>query len=252
MSAPVDYDRIAAAYEGRYERNDYSGVERALKDFVEAPPHVSHQLVLEIGCGTGHWQRFLDNTVRHVAGLDLSRRMLQIARARQPDGRLVRARAEALPCLSKSVDRIFCVNALHHFSNPSAFFSDASRVLREGGGLMIIGLDPHAGGDEWWIYDYFPAVLVEDRRRYLPARQIRELMADVGLSQCVTQEVQHRPAQMTVGEAARRGFLDRTSTSQLMLISEAEYNEGMTRLNADDERVLRSDLRIYGTTGWAL
>ena len=81
-------------------------------------------------------------------------------------------------------------------------------------------------------------------------------MAAVGFTRCETREVQHIPVQISVSEAARRGFLDRTSTSQLMVISEAEYEEGMKRIgdadaDAGGATVLRSDLRVYGTTGWA-
>jgi SAM-dependent methyltransferase len=191
-----------------------------------------------------------------VIGLDPSRRMLEVARTHLPDSRLIRARAETLPCRTGSVDRMFGINALHHFTDPAAFFGEARRVLGGDGALLTVGLDPNAGQDRWWIYDYFPTALVEDRRRYLPAGRIRELMEAHGFSRCETREVQHLPAQMTVSDAARRGFLDRTSTSQLIVISQAEYEAGMRRIHSADAdamgaTVLRADLRIYGTTGWA-
>jgi SAM-dependent methyltransferase len=252
MSKRVDYDTIAAQYEGRYERNDYSGIERALAAFVPGRGLGDTPCVLEAGCGTGHWIRVFRKSGLHVVGLDPSQGMLTVARRNDADARLVRAPAEALPCRPASVDRIFCVNALHHFRDPAAFFREARRVLVSGGGLLTIGLDPHTGRDRWWIYDYFPAALVEDRRRYLPAASIRELMQAAGFSACETRDVQHLPAQMTVSEAERRGFLDRTSTSQLMVIPDAEYEAGMDRIRAAGaEAILRSDLRVSGTTGWA-
>jgi SAM-dependent methyltransferase len=178
--------------------------------------------------------------------------MLTVARRRHADARLIRARAEALPCGTASAEHIFCVNALHHFRDPAAFFREARRVLVTGGGLLTIGLDPDTGRDRWWLYDYFPTALVEDRRRYLPAARIRELMQAAGFSACETRDVQHTPAQMTVSEAERRGFLDRTSTSQLMVISDAEYEAGRERIRAaGGAALLCSDLRVRGTTGWA-
>ena len=250
MTGSIDYDRIAATYEGRYERNDYSGVERALTTFVQRPSDASRQSVLEVGSGTGHWLALLRATERTVVGVDPSEGMLQVAQKRLAGGYLVRARAERLPIRSTSVDRVFCINALHHFADVSAFVSEVRRLLRDGGGLLVVGLDPHTGRDHWWIYDCFPATLLADRKRYLPAARIRELMERAGLSRCETHEVQHLPARLTVSEAERRGFLDRASTSQLMMISQAEYEEGMRQLKADPDRVLQSDLRIYGTTGW--
>jgi SAM-dependent methyltransferase len=251
MTQRVDYDRIAADYEARYERNDYTGIERALTAFVGQESAANRPGVLEVGCGTGHWLRVLHQSDVQVAGIDPSEPMLKVARERFAEARIIRARAEALPLHTATFERLFCVNALHHFSDPAEFFREARRVLVEDGGLLTIGLDPHSGRDRWWIYDYFPTALAADRGRYLPAEHIRELMTAAGFSRCETREVQHIPWQMTVAEAARRGFLARTSTSQLMVISDAEYEAGMGRIRAGRDQILRADLRVYGTTGWA-
>jgi ubiquinone/menaquinone biosynthesis C-methylase UbiE len=81
----------------------------------------------------------------------------------------VRARAEALPWRDATFDRVFCVNALHHFADRVRFFAEARRILKPGGALMSIGKDPHADRDSWWVYDYFPETLA-DRSRSLRAR----------------------------------------------------------------------------------
>lgn len=254
MNPRVDYDRVAHVYEARYERNDYAGVEAALVAFVEGT-RTNRERVLEVGCGGGHWLRRLGESAVRVFGLDPSARMLSVARAAAGGASLVRGRAEALPFAEAICGRVFCVNALHHFDEPALFLREARRVLSSGGGLLTIGLDPHNGMDTWWVYDYFPAALAADRRRYLPGARIRELMTDAGFSNCQTRIVQHRPRLMTVSEASSGGFMDRTSTSQLMVISDADYQSGLKRLHDDDSAagcsmMLCSDLRIYGTTGW--
>lgn len=255
MSHRVDYDNIAEFYESRYLRNDYSGVEQALAVFVAAAS-VEDQRILEAGCGCGHWLRWLSETNLNVVGLDPAAGMLKVARMAAGSHRLIRGRAEALPCVTGSCSRVFCVNALHHFEDPTGFFREARRVLNTGGGLMTIGLDPHNGNDEWWIYEYFPAALVADRRRYLPAGRIRELMTIAGFAACQTRVVQHKPRELSVSDALAGGFMDRTSTSQLMVISEPEYEAGLRRIRdvdaaANGRTLLRSNLRLYGTTGWA-
>lgn len=253
MPQRVDYDRVAPLYASRYQRNNYTGVEQALDAFVRQGGESDHR-VLEIGCGTGHWVRRLRESSLSVFGLDPSAGMLEIARG-SLSGRLIRGRAEALPFASASGDRLFCVNALHHFSDPAAFLAEARRVLRFDGGLLTVGLDPHNGQDHWWIYDYFPGALAADRKRYLPAGRIRELMEAAGFSRCETRMIQHLPREMTVSEARSAGFLARTSTSQLMVITDAEYEDGLKRIDAGDTtsegaKILRSDLRLYGTVGW--
>ena len=100
------------------QENDYSGVEAALIAFVAEH---SDQRVLEVGCGTGHWLRSLDGAGIRVTGADASARMLAHARVKAPRAALVQAAAERLPWTSESFDRVFCINALHHFQDKTHF-----------------------------------------------------------------------------------------------------------------------------------
>lgn len=152
-------------------------------------------------------------------------------------------------------DRIICINALHHFTEPATFFGEARRTLRPGAGLLVVGLDPHVGIDHWWIYDYFPTALHADRKRYLATPAIRRMMAEAGFTNCTTDEVQHFPAETSFRAALSRGLLERTSTSQLMVIDVEEYDRGVTRLRkaqaaGEANLLLRADLRLFGTFGW--
>jgi ubiquinone/menaquinone biosynthesis C-methylase UbiE len=237
----VDYDDVASVYDRRYDINQHEGTLASLTEFAGTGLDV-----LEVGCGTGHWLVALDGRARMLAGVDQSDRMLRSARAASPDALLVRGRAEVLPFRSRSVDRLFAINAFHHFADKAAFAVEARRTLRPGGAAMTIGLDPHAGGDQWWVYDYFPASLEADRERYPPTRWIREVFAAAGFTDATTSVAQHIPAERPFAVALEQGLLDRRSTSQLMVISDADYEAGRRRLE-EDEPVLRSDLRLYMT-----
>jgi ubiquinone/menaquinone biosynthesis C-methylase UbiE len=253
-STRIDYDGIAGTYDRRYLHNDYSGVERAVSEF--AAQHRSGR-VLEVGCGTGHWLTVLSGQGMRVAGLDASARMLARARERDRSSHLVRGVAEHLPWTDASFDRLLCVNAVHHFHDKRAFFSEARRVLRPGGRVMTVGLDPHTGVDRWYIYDYFEPVLEMDRGRYPASRQIQEWMEGAGFSDCVTREIQHVPVQRAARAALAEGRLDRTATSQLGLLTEEQYRHGIARIREDIESgeasgrtlYLTADLRLYATTG---
>ena len=178
MKPSVNYDVVAPAYDQRYQRNRFEGIDAALRRFIGQSTSAD---VAEVGCGTGHWLAQLRDA-RTLAGVDLSPNMLLRARAAVPSALLVRGRAESLPWTTATFDRLFCINAVHHFDNAAAFMREARRVLRPGGGLLTVGREPPALRDEWWIYKYFPGALAADRERYLPTTTIREHLEAAGFT----------------------------------------------------------------------
>ena len=243
---PVNYDDVAPSYDRRYERNRYDGTQACLQRFLGNAPRA----VAEVGCGTGHWLGDISRLGRRqLFGLDLSQGMLGYARVNAPDALLVRGHASHLPWADSSLDRVFCVNALHHFSEQAAFVVECHRVLRPGGGVLTIGLDPHRGNDQWWVYDFFPSAASADRARYPASSTIREWLGVAGFRDIVTEVAQHIPGEVPFDVAREQGFLDRTATSQLMVLSDEEYAAGMSRLLAA-KPILRADLTVYATVAW--
>ena len=238
-------------FDRRYADDDYSGIERALVDFVgPAPRHV-----LEIGCGTGYWLGQLQKLDISATGIDPSQPMLSRARARLDSSRVIRARAEALPFRKGAFDRLFSINAHHHFADKRRAIEEALRVLQPGGVLMMIALDPHAGMDQWWIYDYFPGTLDIDKQRYPSCVQLREWMRSAGFVNTHTCEVQHLPGDVSAREALENGTVDPRHTSQLAVLTADEFAAGIARIRAalalDGGTRLSADLRVYGTFGVA-
>jgi SAM-dependent methyltransferase len=242
MARNVDYDQIAKTYDQRYKENDYSGVVAALMAFVGE--HFDGH-ILEVGCGTGHWLRSLDSCKTRVMGLDASAQMLACARVEAPGAVLVQGVAESLPWIGESFDRVFCINALHHFRDQAAFLREVARVLRPNGQLMTIGLDPHAGIDRWYVYEFFDSVLESDRRRYSASSQIREWMRSSGFAACVTREVQHLQVRLDARVALEQGRLGQSVTSQLSLLTDAEYRQGLDRIHEAAASVERRGESLY-------
>ncbi len=255
MDRSVDYDRVAGQFDDRYRRSDYSPVLRLLLDFAGDPASAR---ILEVGCGTGQWLAELTQRGFRTCGLDPSRGMVEVARSKTPQGAIMLGRGEAIPCGGRTFGRLFCINSLHHFADKERFFVEASRVLSPGGAVLIVGLDPHNGQDRWWIYDYFPQVIEIDRKRYPSTQQMRDRLTAHGFTDCHSEIALHMPMRLPARAALESGRLDKTTTSQLSVLSDDEYRAGIRRLVGDIEAAeaagetleIGADLRLYATTAW--
>src|SRR3954454_11844996 len=274
----TDYDGIAGRFDTRYSVYEYAGVRETLLNFLGDAP-----AVLEAGCGTGHWLAIADARLkpsRHgdasyndasdtrsatasaerLVGVDPSGPMLARAASRGAKASaerllLARARAEELPFAGASFNRVFCVNALHHFSDRARFYAEARRVLRPGGGLLTIGKDPHTDRDEWWVYDYFAETRAIDRERFARVRTLRGEMAVAGFAWTESREAEHIELVHPAAEALANGVVDPAFTSQLTVLSEEEFRRGVETLRIANEAAggdlqLVADFRLYATTGW--
>jgi ubiquinone/menaquinone biosynthesis C-methylase UbiE len=100
--------------------------------------------VLEIGCGTGQTLVPLSKNVKAtIVGLDISRRMLEVAKRKElnvSNTHLVVADAFHLP-FKKIFDLVYCIETLHHMPNISQIFNELNRVLRVSGRIYIE--EPH-------------------------------------------------------------------------------------------------------------
>ena len=246
----TDYESIAASYDTRYEQIGYDGSAHVVAKLLCSFPAAT---VLEVGCGTGHWLAALRDRGCAVTGIDTSQSMLAKAREKLPDIELTWGRAEKLPWPAGSFDRVLCVNALHHFEDARAFIREARRVLRPGGLLLNMGLDPHTREDRWFVYDYFVGTRATDEARFAPTALIRDWMREAGLSQTETQV-----AWRFNWTHDYRGAIDPKSTSQLSNLNNREFEAGMALLAASHRKVIEAgetlplivDLRLVATRGW--
>jgi SAM-dependent methyltransferase len=135
------FEHDAAGYEDWYatpqgRRADQA--ERALLDRFLAP-FAGAQHALEVGCGTGHFTRWLAGRIPHVVGLDRAPAMLAEARRRSPRLRLLQADAHALPIRSRVLDLGVFVLTLEFLEDPAVALAEAVRVTRHG--LIVVALN---------------------------------------------------------------------------------------------------------------
>jgi SAM-dependent methyltransferase len=181
--------------------------------------------------------------------------MIVRARAAAPQAHLLRAAAERLPWRDASFDRVYCVNALHHFRDRARFFAEARRILRPGGGLLTIGKDPHTDRDAWWVYDYFPETAAIDRERFARVRTLRGELAAAGFAWAESFECDRIEASILASEALSSGVVDRAYTSQLAVLSDEAFDAGVARVREADAAAsgslqLVTDFYLFATVGW--
>jgi SAM-dependent methyltransferase len=135
------FERDPAGYEGWYatprgrraDRAECALLERLLAPFAGA------QSALDVGCGTGHFTRWLAARIPHVVGLDRAPAMLAEARRHSPRLRLIQADAHGLPIRSQVVDLGVFVLTLEFLEEPGVALAEAARVARRG--LIVVALN---------------------------------------------------------------------------------------------------------------
>jgi SAM-dependent methyltransferase len=135
------FERDAAGYEEWYvtprgRRADLA--ERALLARLLAP-FAAAQSALEVGCGTGHFTRWLAGRVPHVVGLDRAPAMLVEARRHHPRPILVQGDAQHLPIRGRAVDLTVFVIALEFVEDPALALAEAVRASRRG--VLVVALN---------------------------------------------------------------------------------------------------------------
>jgi ubiquinone/menaquinone biosynthesis C-methylase UbiE len=102
--------------------------------------------VADLGCGTGQLSALLAPYVARVWAIDGSAEMLESARARLavwPTVDVIEGALEQLPLPDASVDAALISLVLHHQPDPQRVISEAARILKPHGRIVIIDMVPH-------------------------------------------------------------------------------------------------------------
>jgi SAM-dependent methyltransferase len=85
--------------------------------------------VLDAGVGTGRFAAPLAESGYDIVGVDVSKEMLELARAKSLAG-LIRGELSNLPFVDEAFESCVMVHVLHLVENPSALLSEVARVCR--------------------------------------------------------------------------------------------------------------------------
>ncbi len=206
-------------------------------------------LVVEVGCGTGRMTLPLAEISAHqVVGVDPEERMLEVARAKDIAGRVqwLRGTAYRLPLADGVAGLVLMSMVVHLLKQPGRAFTEARRVLRPEGRMVIWTFTPRHVR-EFYLNEWFPSIARIDGRRFpgeetLEAGLRRAGFASVGVG--VEQET---------GTLAVEDVIDRVRgryISTLSLVAPLDYRLGLQRL--EELHTLDGGRRIPYRLEWAI
>lgn len=104
--------------------------------------------LLDVGAGTGRILELLGPLAGRAIGIDQSREMLAIARARLEEAGLRNCQVRQgdmyqMPFPAASIDCVVIHQVLHFAEEPAEVVREAARVLRPGGRLVVVDFAPH-------------------------------------------------------------------------------------------------------------
>ena len=104
--------------------------------------------VADIGCGTGLLTLALAGVARTVEAVDASDRMVRFAREKlrrtgATNVTVRRASAEKLPFEDSALDAVFAFHLLRHLVRPVDAVAEFGRVVKPGGRVVLVELEPH-------------------------------------------------------------------------------------------------------------
>ena len=115
---------------------------------VEAAGEGPHLRLVDLGSGSGRMLTLLGATAKNAVGLDLSRRMLNIARSRIAEAGLTACELRHGDILrtglaSGEADLVVVHQVLHYLGDPAAALREAARLIAVGGRLLVVDFAPH-------------------------------------------------------------------------------------------------------------
>jgi len=108
-------------------------------DIVDSSVIGPDSTVLDIGCGTGRWSKYLSPKVRSIESIDPSAAVVAASRLTRdfPNIRVTQAGVDNIPFPDNSFDFVFSLGVMHHVPDTRQAIQKAVSKLRSGGHFLV-------------------------------------------------------------------------------------------------------------------
>jgi len=136
--------RNFSRYAGYYDT--YADVQRNVaENLISLLDGGRYNKILDIGCGTGNYTRLLQHKfpVAHITAVDISQKMVEVAKSKMPSERLKFTVADAQTIsFTDNFDLITSNACLHWFDDLDCTLSRYEDILRTGGSMLFSVFGP--------------------------------------------------------------------------------------------------------------
>ena len=106
--------------------------------------------VVDLGCGSGVFTDALRRRGYRCTGVDLSPKLIAIARQKYPEIEFIEGDVEGLPFPEASFDAVLLSGLVHHLPDASRCAAEVFRILRPGG--TFVAFDPNRLNPFMYLY----------------------------------------------------------------------------------------------------
>jgi ubiquinone/menaquinone biosynthesis C-methylase UbiE len=145
--------------------------ERLIDAFVRLSAVAPGARVADLGCGSGVFTGALARRGYVCTGVDLSPKLIALAREKHPDIEFLEGDVERLPFADASFDGVLLSGIVHHLPDPSRCAAEVFRILKPGG--PFVAFDPNRMNPFMYLYRdrsspfYSPVGVTENERPVL-------------------------------------------------------------------------------------
>ncbi len=156
-----------------------------LARIVEAVSTPPADRVLDLACGPGIVTEVLAPVASHLAGLDATPKMIDVARQRlaaagytNVDFRV--GAAEELPWPDAHFDAVVTRLSIHHFREPALVLREIRRVLRPGGRFVVVDIVSSEAAEEATLHNALERLRDPSHVRMLSPSELTAAMGEAG------------------------------------------------------------------------
>jgi ubiquinone/menaquinone biosynthesis C-methylase UbiE len=130
---------VASEYDAYYQTETGKMVDKIEKEIVSVYlKNLQKKNWLELGCGTGYWTKFFNDSGFQITAVDNSEAMLKIARSKNMENvQFINADATRLPFPVGHFSGIISITMLEFVDDLQKVLNEIDRVLKPGGTLVL-------------------------------------------------------------------------------------------------------------------